>query len=211
MPNSELNHIYWMGGSPCGGKSSVSKIIAEQFGLKLYSIDEELRRLMKHISPKNQPALSLWESQSWEQRWMQPVDQLLKFVIQAYDEEFQLCIEEIKAIPPSQPTLVEGNPLRPQLVAPLLNKQYHALWLIAKEDDLRHYYRQREWIRDILKETSHPEKAFDHWMERDIAFAKLVREDCKTHHLQYMNSNRQLSIEAKAHQVAIHFQLARDL
>lgn len=209
--HSDLSHIYWMGGSPCGGKSTVSKIIAEQYGLKLYSIDAELDRLMKDYSAALPPALARWEAQNWEERWMQPVDELLSFVLMAYDEEFALCIEEIKAIPPSQPTLVEGNPLRPELVAPYLSHKHHAIWLIAQDEDLRHFYRQRIWAQHVVKETSDPERAFNNWLERDVAFAHLVREACDKHGFHALMSNRQQALEVKAHQVATIYQLPCDL
>ena len=209
--HSDLSHIYWMGGSPCGGKSTVSKIIAEQYGLQLYSIDEEMHHLMQDISAKAQPALTYWLTQSWDERWFQPADELLKFIIQAYDEEFTLCIEEIKAIPPSQPTLVEGNPLRPELVLPLLVEKHHAIWLIAGDRDMRHYYSQREWARHIVEETCDPEKAFDNWMNREIAFANMIRKSCEDHQMTFLLSDRQLPLEVKARKVADNFRLPCDL
>lgn len=204
-------HLFWIGGSPCGGKSTIAQIIAKNCNLNLYSIDDQLNHLMKDITPAKQPALCQWEAQSWEERWMQPVDQLLDFAIHAYDEVFWLCMEEITNIPSSQPTLIEGNPLRPELIMPYLFDRNHAIWLIAEGDDLRHYYSQREWAQHVVKETSNPDLAFTHWMDRDVAFANRIREDCETYHLPYIMSDRQQSLKMKARKVAAHFQFPCDL
>ncbi|MEE4195501.1 MAG: hypothetical protein V2J07_09905 [Anaerolineae bacterium] len=207
MTDFNLPHIYWIGGSPCGGKSTVAQIIADQYHLNLYRIDDHIDRLMQHISPEAQPALCQWQSQTWEERWMQTVDVLLEFVLQAYDEEFQLCMQEINNIPSTRPTVVEGNPLRPELVSPYLKDPHHAIWLIADEEDLRYFYRQRVWAQQVVKECTDPQQAFEHWMKRDIAFANQIRSACITHQLPYLMSDRQLSLEVKAKKVASHFQL----
>jgi len=34
-PVSLNNNLYWIGGSPCSGKSSISRILADRFGLAL--------------------------------------------------------------------------------------------------------------------------------------------------------------------------------
>lgn len=211
MQNSNFNHLYWIGGSPCGGKSTIAKMLAKHCGLALYSIDDELPHLLQTITKEIAPALWEWEQQTWEERWMQSVDKLLEFVIQAYDESFHLCMEEIQSLPDSPPILVEGNPLRPEIIVPYLPDKHHAIWLIAKEDDLRHYYSQREWAHHVLKETSDPVLAFSNWMKRDIKFASNIRKACATHELPYLMSDRQLSLEMKAQKVADHFQLSCDL
>lgn len=209
--NHPYRHLFWIGGSPCGGKSTVAEIIAEEYGLHVYHVDQQIDRLMMELTAKEQPALSQWAAQSWDERWMQPAENLLSTVNQAYDETFYWCLPEILAIPPTQPTIIEGNPLRPALVTPHLADHHHAIWLIATDQDLKRFYSQRDWAHSILQECAEPELAFHHWMDRDIRFARQVEQSCLANQLPFLLSDARQTLNEKARKVAEHFCLVRAL
>lgn len=37
-----LDNIYWIGGSPCAGKTSISEMLVEKYGFTLYRCDDYL-------------------------------------------------------------------------------------------------------------------------------------------------------------------------
>ena len=41
------------------------------------------------------------------------------------------------------------------------------------------HYKEREWVPYVLEGCSDKGQAFDHWMERDILFARQVKAECK--------------------------------
>jgi hypothetical protein len=41
------------------------------------------------------------------------------------------------------------------------------------------HYKEREWDPYILEGCSDKERAFNNWMERDILFAKQVKDECE--------------------------------
>ncbi|MFN8444306.1 MAG: hypothetical protein U0175_26220 [Caldilineaceae bacterium] len=44
---------YWIGGSPCAGKSSVTNLLAAQFGLTTYHVDDHFNRHAQHLDPNS--------------------------------------------------------------------------------------------------------------------------------------------------------------
>lgn len=38
----KLKNVFWLGGSPCAGKSSISEILANRFDLEVYQVDKAL-------------------------------------------------------------------------------------------------------------------------------------------------------------------------
>jgi hypothetical protein len=196
-----------MGGSPCGGKSSVADWLSRNFHIPVYHIDAHINRHLAMITPQAQPALHRWETRTWDQRWLQPLDQLLQDAIDSYTEHFYLLLPELLERTATGPLIVEGNPLLPSLIIPYLANPSHAIYLIAPPALLRRYYSQRDWAVTILKQCSDPEQAFKNWMERDIAFARHVEEQCRQYHLRCLMSDENLSIESKAITVADHFGL----
>lgn len=163
------------------------------------------------ITPQKQPALYRWHTRTWDERWLQPLDQLLQDAIDCYTEHFSLLLPELLEQSALQPLIVEGNPLLPVLIQPYLANPSHAIYLVAPPDLLRHYYSQRDWAVTILRQCSDPEQTFNNWMERDVAFACFVEEQCRHHRLRCLVSDERLSIETKATEVAEHFGLGSGL
>ncbi len=71
----ELTHVYWLGGSPCAGKSSIADALAETHRLYLYRTDEAFFRHEKIVTPELQPILHKLTHYSAEELWMRPVEQ----------------------------------------------------------------------------------------------------------------------------------------
>ena len=102
----EMKKVFWLGGSPCAGKSSIGEILAERFDLDLYHVDEAFETHAQGLDPVHQPALAKWCASSWNERWMQPIDNLVKDVIACYREHFALIYEDILAMPKRKSLLV---------------------------------------------------------------------------------------------------------
>ena len=209
MADSEdkLENVFWLGGSPCAGKSSISEIIASRFGLDVCHVDETFEAHEQRCDPLRHPALTKWSKSSWNQRWMQPVESLVQEVIACYREHFTLVLEDIFSLPRRKSLLVEGAALLPAQVASVLSRQSRAIWLIPTADFQRTYYSRRDWVRGILAQCSKPEEAFHNWMQRDIRFAQWIEAEASATHLPFLRVDGDRTIEQNAEVVATHFQL----
>lgn len=203
----ELGHVFWLGGSPCAGKSSVSELLARRFALDVYHVDDAFDRHVRSLDPARQPALATWCASSWEERWMRPHDELLRNVIACYGEHFALILNDILTTQGRQLLLVEGTALLPGHVAGLLSKRSQALWMIPSADFQREHYSKRHWVRGVVEQCQSPEDAFDNWMERDARFAEWAEAEARALNLQVLKVGGSQSIEENAAAVAEHFQL----
>lgn len=66
MIASEGN-VFWLGGSPCSGKSSISEILADRFDLDVYHVDEAFKTHAQRLDPVHQPTLAKWRESSWNE------------------------------------------------------------------------------------------------------------------------------------------------
>ena len=205
-----LEGVFWLGGSPCAGKSSISEVIARRFGVDVYRVDAAFESHAQRFDPLRHPALTKWSKSSWNQRWMQPVESLVQEVIACYREHFTLVLEDILSLPKRKSLLVEGTALLPAQVASVLSRQSRAIWLIASADFQRVHYSRRDWVRGILAQCSKPEEAFHNWMERDIRFAQWIEAEASATHLSLLRVDGNRTIEQNAEAVARHFQLLVD-
>ncbi|MBN2046876.1 MAG: hypothetical protein JW750_03435 [Anaerolineaceae bacterium] len=206
--NQSFSNLYWLGGSPCGGKSSMSEFLRERFNLSVYKIDDQSDRHFTHmLDPEKHPAISEWMRSSWDQRWMQPVDDLLRFAIRAYTEHFSILINEVLQLPKDQRWLIEGCPLMPKLIQPYLADAHHAFWVLAGNDFQRSHYSKREWIPMVLSECSQPEQAFNNWMDRDAAYSEWLRNEVIQSGYAHLVNDGSRGVEENAMLIAQHFGL----
>ena len=205
---NRLKNVFWLGGSPCSGKSSISEILAGRFDLDVYHVDEVFETHQQDLKPAQQPTLTKWLASSCNERWMQPLDRLVEDAIACYREHFDLIINDIAAGPSGKSLLVEGTALLPREVAGILSKRSDAIWIIPTSNFQREHYAKREWARTIVEQCDHPEKAFYNWMERDIQFAQWITAEVSVLNLELLNVDGSRTIAENAEDVARHFQLS---
>jgi len=201
-------NVFWLGGSPCAGKSSVGELVARRFALDVYHVDEAFERHVRGLDPSRQPALAAWCASSWDERWTQSPADLLRNVIACYGEHFALILEDVLAATGRKLLLVEGSALLPGLVAGLLPERSHAIWMIPSADFQREHYSKRQWAREVVGQCKNPEAAFGNWMERDARFAEWVEAEASALNLQTLKVGAGQTIEDYAAAVAAHFQLS---
>lgn len=213
MSESEykLKNVFWLGGSPCAGKSSISEILAGRFNLHLYRVDEAFEVHAQRFDPVIHPSLAKWCASSWNQRWMQPIERLVQNVIACYQEHFTLILEDILSLPRHKPMLVEGTALLPRQVASVLAERHRAVWVVPTADFQREHYSKREWLGRILEQCDSSEAAFHNWMGRDAEFARWVTAEAAELGLELLRVDGSHTVEENAMTVASYFQLSANV
>ena len=163
--NAWGHHIYWLGGSPCAGKSSVADLLAERYGLAVYRCDDAFFRHSQICNPQDQPTLHAISTMSWDQIWMRPVDVQVASERAAYREEFPMILADLRGLPQDRPILVEGAACLPELVEQVAAAQ-GALWFVPTPAFQRRHYSQRGFIQEILGQCRDPQQAWANWMDR---------------------------------------------
>ncbi len=54
----QFKNVYFITGTATGGKTTISKALAEKYGFLRYDVDEEFDRHRKLSNPKDQPAMN---------------------------------------------------------------------------------------------------------------------------------------------------------
>ncbi len=202
--------IYWLGGSPCAGKSSMTALLTPIYNLRVYAVDQALPRQLPQITPATEPTLHKWTHTPWDALWMQSPAVLLDEAITAYREHCRLVVAEVIAdaatLPPGQTLLVEGTALLPDCVAPYLPDAHHGLWVVPTEAFQRdHYPRRGPFVQAILDQCRDPDQALTHWMDRDVAFARWVAAEATRHGYRVLVVDGSRTIADHAAQVTDHF------
>ena len=201
-----FDHIYWIGGSPCSGKSSIADRLTQQFGWQVYHCDKAFNRHVQRADSVQQPWLSKVPHLVWDTFWMRPLDAQLRNVIEIYAEEFPMILDDLLALPKDTPLLAEGTALLPELLTGVLHDSSRSIWLIPTPEFQRvQYPRRGAWVQDILEQCSQPEQALKNWMDRDIATGKHVQREAEARGLKVLVVDGIASIDDNVQLVKEHF------
>lgn len=180
--NPILSHVLWIGGSPCSGKSSVAKMLAEAYGFRVYHCDEAFERHILMAHPDRHPTLHGISRMTWEEIWMRPIEELVQDEISAYREQFEMIVSDLQALPKTTPIIAEGAALLPEKVYEYFIRRWHVLYMIpTPQFQWDVYPRRGAWVEEVISQTSDPVRAFQNWMQRDIQFGDWVYKRAVEH------------------------------
>ena len=137
-----LSHVLWIGGGPQAGKTTLSRLLAGKWDLKIYNLDwhavREHDRRPSHL-------ITAFQHLSMDERWALPsADELLTRSIAMWEEGFDLVLEDLLALPRSRTIVAEGPGAFPWCVAPVVNSTGHAIFLVPTRER-REVVASRRW------------------------------------------------------------------
>jgi hypothetical protein len=206
--DGSLHRFYWIGGSPCAGKSSVAAALARRYGLRHVECDlgsdDRVARMAGHeLSAFDElTALSNCERLSRPPEWQAERE------LQFYREQFDFLLAQLTALPSHEPAIVEGADLLPDLLEGAGVDLGRAVWLVPTAEFQIRHYALREWVTAYLRNCDDPEAAFRNWMRRDVLFAERVKELAATVGGRVIVVDGTMSLEDLTRAVAEHLNLS---
>lgn len=198
----DWENVFFLGGSPCAGKSSTAEILKKRFDFHYVRLDDRLGAHLTAASHTSQPTLARIAAASCDELWLIPPRSQTRRMICAYEEEFPLHLGEIDGLP--RPFLLEGAALLPHLIAAQSIPPQQAVFLIPSSAFQRFYYSRRGWPHHVVKDCADPTQAFENWMHRDELFARWLRRQAIKHRYPVILIDGSREIDAIADQVADH-------
>jgi hypothetical protein len=201
-----MANIYYIGGSPCSGKSTVTEILAAKYHLFYFKVDDFIDKYLKMGASKGYEICKKQDSLRADEIWMrEPVLQCQEELLY-YKETFAFVLEDLMQIK-EKDIITEGAAYLPELMRKLNISNNRYISITPTRDFQISHYKKREWISFVLEGCSDKEKAFSNWMERDILFAKEVQKQCiKENYVSIINDGS-IEVDEYVHRIAAHFGL----
>lgn len=174
----KISKIYFIGGSPCSGKSTVTEHIVKHFNFTYYKIDDYLETYIRRGAYDKKPICFKQQQMSSDEIWMRSPLIQAEEEWQFYDEIFEYVMEDIQNLSKDKPIIAEGAAFKPDLMKQLGVLKENYICMIPSRDFQIEKYRQRDWIGYVIGECTDSKKAFENWMERDSLFAQKVQTNC---------------------------------
>lgn len=172
-----LQHVYWLIGTSCSGKTTMANAIAEKHRMTYYDWNEHYPRFKEVANPADQPFLSKAFSGP-EEYFSQPIPEYVEYLFKQTEEAFEMVVADLLAMPRERPIITETIHIV-DFVAPITEPNRIAFLYV--EEDL---YRDQNWDRDdperrdilgYMRRTSDPEKHMNHVTEVGVvAGARMI-------------------------------------
>jgi hypothetical protein len=127
-----LAHVPWIGGGPQAGKTTLSRLLAGKWDLKIYNLD--WHQVRGHTERPRELARA-FTALSMDERWAVPtVRELVDRSIAIWNEIFPRTVDDLLAMATSRTIVAEGPGAFPWSVAPLLSSPRQAIFLIPSRE-----------------------------------------------------------------------------
>ena len=202
-----LNNSYFIGGSPCSGKSTTTEILADKYNLQYYKIDNYELKHLKRAQKDNHPVMTKFKEMSWDQIWMRDPQLQAEEEFEYYRERFEFILNDLKKYSKDDKLIVESAALLPELLNQLNLFNNQIIYMVPSKEFQVKYYSKRTFKDSILKKCKQPKKAFKNWMERDHLFARKVKAQAEQLGFKVLEVDGSHTVEENLKTVENHFGL----
>ena len=172
-PDSTLRNALWIGGGQWAGKSTVSGILSDRFGLTHYHYDyhnakgHEDRRIARQFRREGTAG-----ERDFEQMWVtQSPQQMATEVRLGFVETFSFVVDDLRALTSPMPIIADGWGLRPELVVATTDAPERMVVLVPTDDFRRLQAARLPRATRVHAEVSDPARAQRNRLERDRLLA----------------------------------------
>ena len=195
-----------MSGSPCGGKTTISDILAKRFDWNVYHVDEQWDSHKERATPEQHPTYYSITQVTGDDLWLRPLEEQIRTEPVFISEALPLICEDVEQIlkQDQRPLIVDASVV-PSSIESRLPSRNHIFYLIPSEQFQRIQYTKRSFITSVLSKTTDPELAWSNWMARDAAYARWLNEQVVMYSLPHLVVDGNLSLESTTDMIANHY------
>lgn len=202
-----LKNVYFVGGTACGGKTTMAQKIAEKYGMIYYNADETMIEHFKIASEAEQPEMSR-KFASAVDYFCRPIDEYTQWILDINKEALDMIIVDLIKLSGEKPVIAEGHfDARWIKEITCYNRM---VFLYAEEDLLRKDYYSREDKKpmlDAINRMDNPEEVIKHTLDLSVNLTNHQVEVAKDNKVKWFVRDNDSTVEKTMEAIEKHFNL----
>lgn len=204
-----MKKIYYIGGSPCSGKSIVAEHLVNKYNLYYFKVEDHLEEYTKKGVNKNLPFCLKQGKTNQKETWMKDRVLQAKEEMLFYKEIFPFILEDLSKIETDQDIVAEGTAFLPELIKQHKISRKKYLSITPCREFQTNHVRSRNWFDSSVDARSKDDGTLDKWLDRDCYFANEVNLACKKTGYKSIMNDSEKTMEELIDIVSKHFGLMK--
>ncbi len=202
-----LKNVYFVTGTPCGGKTTTSRVLAQRYGYPVYHADQAFSRHKAMSNPVDQPAMNQ-DFLNADAFFLRPYREYAHWLLQNAREQLDFIIMDLIRLSQHQPLFCDLNLTVEQVME--ITEPQRVVFLIKNPDNLMEEYANRPDHQDFsqyLNSASNPQLAKAN-CNRALAYFNRERYDSiRSSSYFWLERKKDSTVENTVQLVAKHFGL----
>ncbi len=202
-----LKNVYFVTGTPCGGKTTISRALSQRYGYPVYDVDQEFSHHQAISNPIDQPAMNQ-EFPNADAFFLRPYREYAQWLLQNTREQLDFIILDLIRLSQHQPLFCDLHLTVEQVME--ITEPQRVVFLIKNPDNLMEEYANRPDHQDFseyLNSASDPQLAEEN-CNRALAHLNRQRYDSiRSSSYFWLEREKDSTVENTLQLVAKHFGL----
>lgn len=208
---AQLNHVYWLTGSACSGKTTISKLLEKRLGFK--RIDDDVLKYRAFSNKFEYPALQMPNPElNWEEWFNQSPEIMGQWMVDIAAEMIDFLLVDILLEGKSTPIVVDFA-VEVQRITDYIPSE-NILGMFATDDMIEASYLYRDDHKHILdrimKSTLNPKSSASKMSKSVVWFSKQIHTSCYEHQIKTLYRNQILDVDSQLNQVCELLKISKD-
>ena len=202
-----LKNVYFIAGTPCGGKTTVSRALAEKYGIMVYDIDERFDEHQAMSDPVSQPAMNR-NFRDADEFFGRSVEEYKAWLLKNTREQLDFVLLDLMRLSQNQKVLCDCHLTLEQ--AATVTDPSHIAFMIKKPVNLVEEYCNRpdhQGFSNFIHSATDFEAAKKTCNETLMSLNEKYYEDVKASGYFFVDRGDGLSVEETVALTAKHFGL----
>lgn len=202
-----LKNVYFIAGTPCGGKTTVSRALAKKYDIPVYDIDERFPEHQAMSDPAFQPAMNR-DFRDADEFFGRSVEEYKAWLLQNTREQLDFILLDLMRLSQDRPIFCDCHLTLEQ--AAMVTDPSHIAFMIKKPVNLVDEYCNRpdhQGFSDFIHSATDFEAAKATCNETLMTLNAKYYEDVKASGYFYLDRGDGLSVEETVARTAAHFGL----
>lgn len=202
-----LRNVYFLCGTACGGKTTISKELAKKHGFLLYCEDASYSANKQIADAEYQPAMTT-EFPSWEYYFNRPYKEYQKWLSDSSNEQIPMILIELIKLAEKQKVVVDM--IMPVKAAMSITDYNRIAFLVAEPDMVtKDYYLRPDHIDlyNCIMSLEEPEKALENCNKTLAYGTRLFLDELYQSDAFYLKRDSSSTIDETFMKVEAHFGL----
>lgn len=101
-----LKNVYFICGTACGGKTTMSKMLAEKYGFYLYDMDKHYSEHRPIAQEEYQPDMC-YHGKNFHEQWMRPIEEQARWSINSLKEQSEMVLIDLMKLSENQKVVAD--------------------------------------------------------------------------------------------------------